>query len=63
MVERLLYPLVEAAELLGIGRTLLYEELASGNIEAVSVGRRRLIPRQALEEYVERLRERTEVDQ
>jgi excisionase family DNA binding protein len=57
MTERLLYPLLEAAELLGIGRTLLYEELAQGRIEAVSVGRRRLIARDELLAYVERLRE------
>jgi excisionase family DNA binding protein len=63
MTERLLYPLTEAAELLGIGRTLLYEELAHDRIETVTVGRRRLIPRQALEAYVERLRESNGAEQ
>jgi excisionase family DNA binding protein len=62
MVERLLYPLAEAAQLLGIGRTLLYEELAGGRIEAVSVGRRRLIPRDALDEYIDRLRASSEAE-
>lgn len=60
MRDRLLYPLSEAAELLGIGRTRLYEELAQDRIETVTVGRRRLIPREALVTYVESLRSANE---
>lgn len=60
MPERLLYPLTEAAVQLGIGRTLLYEEIAEGRIETVTIGRKRLVPRQALVAYVERLRDAAE---
>jgi excisionase family DNA binding protein len=55
--RRLLYPISEASELLGIKRTLTYELIGAGEIETVTVGRRRLVPREALEAYVSRLRE------
>lgn len=45
----------QTGEILGIGRTKVYELLASGEIESVRIGRNRLIPRKAVEEYVERL--------
>jgi excisionase family DNA binding protein len=46
----------EAAVLLGIGKTKLYELLAAGEIESVLIGRCRRIPRPALDDYVVRLR-------
>jgi excisionase family DNA binding protein len=55
-MERLAYPVHEAAELLGIGRTKVYAEIAAGRIESVTVGSRRLVPYSALEAYIERLR-------
>ena len=58
MGERLLYTIDSARELLGgLARSYLYELLARGVIRSVKVGRRRMIARQDLEEYVERLRE------
>ena len=42
----------EAARLLGIGRTRLYEELGSGAIPSFSLGRRRLIRVAALEAWM-----------
>lgn len=45
-------PVAVACQRLGIGRTLLYEELAAGNIKTVKVGRRRLIPESELQRYV-----------
>lgn len=51
----LLLNVEEAAELAGIGRTILYERLLSGDIASVKIGRRRLVPRAAVEEYVQRL--------
>ena len=58
MSERLLYTIDSARELLGgLARSYLYELLAQGVIRSVKVGRRRLIARQDLEEFVERLRE------
>ena len=52
-----MYRIPEATEALGISRSRLYELLAAGQIESVHVGRTRLIPAEALEEYVDRLRE------
>ncbi|HZL03928.1 MAG TPA: excisionase family DNA-binding protein [Coriobacteriia bacterium] len=57
--EKLLLTVVEAAQRLGIGRTLMYELLGSGQIRSVHVGRLRKIPAHALDDYVERLRENT----
>lgn len=53
---RLLYSAEEAAELLGIGRTFMFELLAAGEIESMKVGKRRKIPCDALTSYIERLR-------
>lgn len=56
--ERLLYTIDGARELLGgLARSYLYELLTKGMIRSVKVGRRRMIARRDLEEYVERLRE------
>ena len=46
----------EAAEQLGVGRTLLYELVTSGELESVRIGRLRRIPSAAIGEYVDRLR-------
>lgn len=51
-----LHSVPEAARVLGIGRSLFYQLLAAGEIASVSIGRRRLIPADALTAYVERLR-------
>ena len=56
--ERLLLSVNEAARLLGIGRTLMYELLGSGEIDSVHVGRLRKVPAQALTAFVERHRHR-----
>lgn len=45
-----------AADRLEVGRTKIYELMASGDIESVKVGRLRRVPAAALQEYVERLR-------
>ncbi len=52
MRSKLLLPVDEAAALASIGRSKFYELLAAGTIESVKVGRRRLIPQAALEEFV-----------
>jgi excisionase family DNA binding protein len=52
---KLLYSAPEAARSLGIGRTTLAQEIASGRLHSVKVGRRRLVPASALDEYVARL--------
>jgi len=53
--ERLLVSPADAAELLSIGRTYLYELIRTGAIRSVRVGRLRRIPLAALRDYVERL--------
>jgi excisionase family DNA binding protein len=53
--ERLLLRVEEAAELLGIARTLMYRLLLDGEVESVHVGRLRRVPVAAVEEYVKGL--------
>lgn len=53
---RLLLRVEEAAERLGIGRSLMYHLIVTGAVESVPVGRLRRIPCEALDEYVDRLR-------
>lgn len=45
-----------ACEFVGCGRSKLYELLDAGELESVKLGRRRLVPEDALDEFVERLR-------
>jgi excisionase family DNA binding protein len=37
---------------LGIGRSALYELIAAGKLKTVKLGRRRLVPREAIEEFI-----------
>jgi len=46
--ERLAYSLAEAAERLGIGRTLAYEAAKRGELPVCRIGRRMVVPRAAL---------------
>ena len=52
----LLLTVVEAARVLSIGRTTMYELVAAGEIETVHIGRSARVPVSSLEEYVERRR-------
>ncbi len=52
MSEKLLLSIPETMEALSLGRSLLVEMLLSGQISSVKVGRRRLVPRTAIEAYV-----------
>jgi len=45
----------QAAFILGIGRTRTFELVMSQTITSVKIGRRRLIVRRSLEEFVQRL--------
>ena len=40
---------------LGIGRSLVYQLIAAGELDSVHVGRRRLVPARAVDDYVARL--------
>lgn len=56
--ERRLYPLKEAAEQLGgITERMLWTLVMRGDIRSVKVGRRRMIPASALDQYVSELEE------
>ena len=53
---RMVLTVEEAAERLGIGRTLMYALVKSGDVESIAIGRLRRIPLDALDDFVERLR-------
>jgi excisionase family DNA binding protein len=53
---RLVLTVEEAADRLGIGRTLMYALITAGEVESVRIGRLRRIPANALEKYVDGLR-------
>jgi excisionase family DNA binding protein len=42
----------EACRLLGLSRTTLYAEMASGRLRSVTVGRRRFVPRDAIDDFI-----------
>lgn len=61
---RLLLTVEEAAEALGIGRTLMYALVKQGAIESIQIGRLRRIPADALPRYLAQLRtSRSHLDQ
>jgi excisionase family DNA binding protein len=51
--ERLAYSVDEAARLTGLSRDLLYDQMRRGNLTYVKVGRRRLITRHHLEQFLD----------
>jgi excisionase family DNA binding protein len=50
--ERLCYSVDEAAQILGLSRNLLYDQMREGKLRYLKVGRRRLITRQNLEAFL-----------
>ena len=52
MEDKLTLSVEETAKLLGIGRNLCYERVKTGEIPAIKIGRRLLIPRSALEKLL-----------
>lgn len=45
----------EAADSLRIGRSTIYEHIASGDVPSLKIGRRRLVRRADLEAFADRL--------
>ena len=56
-MDKLLLTPTEAATVLGIGRTKVYELMAASALESVRIGACRRVPIRALHAYVEALRE------
>ena len=48
----LVYTIAEAASLLNLGRSSMYQAVRNGSIPSVKLGRRILIPRTALEQFL-----------
>jgi excisionase family DNA binding protein len=53
--ERLLLTVVEAAAMLGVGRTTAYELIAGGELQLVHIGRSARVPLVAVHRYVDGL--------
>jgi len=54
--DRLLLRIEEAADRLGIGRSLMYRLVLSGEVESIRVGRLRRIPVDCLDQAIAKLR-------
>lgn len=52
---RLLHDLDEAADLLSVSRRVVESLIREGDLDSVKLGRRRLVPHDALQAYVARL--------
>ena len=50
--ERLAFSIEEAARLTGLSRDLLYDQMRTGKLAYIKVGRRRIITRRHLEEFL-----------
>lgn len=59
--EKLLHSPEETALMLGVSRSQVFEFLAKGEIESFKIGRLRKVPREAIDAYIKRQRERAEV--
>jgi excisionase family DNA binding protein len=54
--EKLLHSPEETAEMLGVGRSQVFELIVRNEIESFKIGRLRKVPRDAIDTYIERLR-------
>jgi excisionase family DNA binding protein len=54
--EKLLHSPEETAEMLGVGRSQVFELIARHEIESFKIGRLRKVPRDAIDTYIKRLR-------
>lgn len=55
--DQRLYRISEAARLLSLGRTMLYEQIRAGRLRSVQQGRARLISSAAINDYIALLEE------
>ena len=56
MGDKRLFTVPQTQAMLGIGRTTLWNMIASGEIESVRIGRSRRITAEAIDQFVEGLR-------
>jgi excisionase family DNA binding protein len=56
-MERLLLTVEEAAELLHLGRSTVFDLIRSGELPSVKIGRSRRIPADSLRDFARRLSE------
>lgn len=54
-MARILYPVNEVAQQLGVGLTTAKALIKSGELRSVKIGRARRVPSEALHEYVQKL--------
>ena len=57
-ISKRLLTIREAAQVLGVGRTTVYELIANDELEVVHIGRSARIPTAAVDDFVDRLRSR-----
>ena len=50
--DRLAYSVDEAAQITGLSRDLLYDEMRAGRLAYLKIGRRRIITRQHLQDFL-----------
>ena len=56
VMEKLLLSPYEVSNALGIGRTRVFALIKNGTLESVKIDSSRLIPKEAVESYVQKLR-------
>ena len=57
--QQLLLTIPQAVHRLGVGRTTVYELTNAGELEVVHIGRCARIPTTSLDDFVERIRDRS----
>ena len=50
--ERMAYSIPEAAAMAGVSRSLVYKQMGAGRLGAIKIGKRRLIPADALRAWI-----------
>ena len=60
-IQKTLFTIPEFMATTGLGRTTTYGLIGSGELETVTVGRRRLVPAEALQAWVASLRKKSEL--
>lgn len=54
-LEKRLFSVENVMQMCGIGRTKVYEEMDSGRLRSVKIGRRRMVSAAALDEFISEL--------